>query len=55
MDLPIRAVCWQDSSGHTWLAYNAPDYVVKRHGLPADLARNLAAAVPLLEKAAGLE
>ncbi len=55
LDLPIRAVCWRDSSGRTWLAYNAPDYVVKRHGLPADLARNLAAAVPLLEKAAGLE
>ena len=53
LDLPIRAVCWQDSAGQTWLAYNAPDYVVKRHSLPPDLAKNLAAVVPLLEKAAG--
>ena len=53
LDLPIRAVCWQDAAGQTWLAYNAPDYVVKRHGLQPDFARNLAAVVPLLEKAAG--
>ncbi|HEY4212625.1 MAG TPA: DUF302 domain-containing protein [Steroidobacteraceae bacterium] len=52
LDLPIRAVCWQDSTGQTWLAYNAPDYVVRRHGLPPELSRNLAAVVPLLEKAA---
>jgi uncharacterized protein (DUF302 family) len=53
LDLPIRVVCWQDTAGQTWLAYNAPDYVVKRHGLPPELARNLAAVAPLLEKAAG--
>lgn len=52
LDLPIRVVCWQDKDGKTWLAYNEPSYVIKRHGLAENLANNLAAVVPLLEKAA---
>lgn len=52
LDLPIRAICWQDSAGKTWLAYNDPAYTIKRHGLPESLTNNLAAVVPLLEKAA---
>ena len=52
LDLPIRAICWQDENGKTWLAYNDPTYVVRRHGLPETMAANLAAVVPLLEKAA---
>ncbi len=53
LDLPIRAICWQDSLGKTWIAYNAPEYVVQRHRLPAEFAKNLAAVIPLLERAAG--
>jgi len=52
LDLPIRAICWQDQDGKTWLAYNDPAYVVARHGLPESLAANLAAVTPLLQKAA---
>jgi uncharacterized protein (DUF302 family) len=52
LDLPIRAICWQDCAGKTWLAYNDPSYVLRRHGLPQNLASNLAAVIPLLEKAA---
>ena len=37
----------------TGQGYNAPDYIVQRHGLAADLAKNLAAVIPLLERAAG--
>ena len=55
LDLPIRAICWQDEDGKTWLAYNDPSYVIKRHGLPENLATKLAAVVPLLEKAAAAE
>jgi uncharacterized protein (DUF302 family) len=54
LDLPLRAICWQDNSGKTWLAYNAPDYIVKRHSLSAEFAQNLAAVIPLLERAARL-
>lgn len=52
LDLPLRAVCWQDQAGQTWLAYNDPEYVIERHGLPDHLAKNLAGVVPLLESAA---
>jgi uncharacterized protein (DUF302 family) len=52
LDLPIRAICWQDADGKTWLAYNDPAYVIDRHGLPENLAANLAAVTPLLQKAA---
>jgi uncharacterized protein (DUF302 family) len=53
LDLPLRAICWQDAEGKTWLAYNDPAYIVHRHTLPAELAKNLAAVTPLLERAAG--
>ncbi|HEX4586105.1 MAG TPA: DUF302 domain-containing protein [Burkholderiaceae bacterium] len=51
LDLPIKALVWEDADGKTWLAYNDPQYIVRRHGLPPGLAANLAAPVPLLEAA----
>jgi len=53
LDLPLKALVWQDSHGGTWIAYNDPEYVVKRHGLAPSLGGNLAAVEPLLERAAG--
>ena len=51
IDLPLKALAWEDAGGSTWLAYNAPDYIVQRHGLAPSYAANLAAAIPLLEAA----
>jgi uncharacterized protein (DUF302 family) len=51
IDLPIKALVWEDANGKTWLAYNSPEYVVKRHGLPPSLAANLAAPIPIIEAA----
>jgi uncharacterized protein (DUF302 family) len=53
LDLPVRAICWQDKDGKTWLAYNDPAYILQRHRLPVSFATNLAAVIPLLQKAAG--
>jgi uncharacterized protein (DUF302 family) len=53
LDLPLKALVWQDSDGKTWMAYNEPKYIVARYGLPASLSANLAAVEPLLELAAG--
>jgi uncharacterized protein (DUF302 family) len=33
IDLPLRALVWQDASGDTWLSYNDPAWLAKRHGL----------------------
>jgi uncharacterized protein (DUF302 family) len=31
IDLPLKALVWQDESGATWLSYNDPDWLAKRH------------------------
>ncbi len=52
LDLPLKALVWQDADARTWIAYNDPQYVVRRHALASALSANLAAAMPILEQAA---
>ena len=33
IELPLKVLVWQDESGKTWLSYNDPAWLVKRHGL----------------------
>jgi uncharacterized protein (DUF302 family) len=33
IDLPQKMLIWTDESGQTWLAYNDPVYMAKRHGV----------------------
>jgi uncharacterized protein (DUF302 family) len=33
IDLPLKALVWQDEAGSTWLSYNDPGWLAKRHGL----------------------
>jgi uncharacterized protein (DUF302 family) len=33
IDLPLKALVWQDASGTTWLSYNDPHWLAQRHGL----------------------
>jgi uncharacterized protein (DUF302 family) len=33
IDLPLKALVWQDEAGTTFLSYNDPGYLVQRHGL----------------------
>jgi uncharacterized protein (DUF302 family) len=33
IDLPLKALIWQDASGVTWLSYNDPAWIAARHGL----------------------
>jgi uncharacterized protein (DUF302 family) len=51
LDLPLKALVWEDSEGKTWLAYNDPKYIVQRHAVESNLSANLAAVIPLLERA----
>ena len=32
IDLPLKALAWQDAAGQTWLGYNDPQFIVSRHG-----------------------
>lgn len=36
IDLPLKALVWQDAAGKTWLSYNDPSWLAKRHGAEAD-------------------
>jgi uncharacterized protein (DUF302 family) len=33
IDLPLKALAWEDEAGRTWLSYNRPDYLAQRHGI----------------------
>jgi uncharacterized protein (DUF302 family) len=33
IDLPLKALVWEDSSGQVWLAYNDPAYLARRHAV----------------------
>jgi uncharacterized protein (DUF302 family) len=33
IDLPLKALVWQDAAGTTWLSYNDPAWLAQRHGL----------------------
>lgn len=32
IDLPLKALVWQDAQGQVWLGYNDPAYLAQRHG-----------------------
>ncbi len=50
IDLPLKALAWQDAAGQVWLGYNDPQYLAERHG-----ARDCGPMVQNLRKAlAGL-
>src|SRR5580693_431293 len=51
LDLPLKALAWEDAEGQVWLSYNSPDYLKQRHRIPDDLVKNIAGAGALLEKA----
>jgi uncharacterized protein (DUF302 family) len=33
IDLPLKMLVWQDAAAVTWLSYNDPQWIAKRHGL----------------------
>jgi uncharacterized protein (DUF302 family) len=33
IDLPLKALVWEDASGTTWLSYNEPSWIARRHGV----------------------
>jgi uncharacterized protein (DUF302 family) len=42
IDLPLKALVYQDASGKVWLAYNDPSWLARRHGLGESVAQNVA-------------
>jgi len=50
IDLPLKALAWEDSDGKVWLSYNSPDYLKQRHAIPEELVKNIAGVGAVLEK-----
>jgi uncharacterized protein (DUF302 family) len=55
IDLPLKALVWQDAAGDTWLSYNDPAWLAQRHGLGGEIeaaVQMMTAALNAVTKAA---
>lgn len=50
IDLPLKALVWENAEGKVLVSYNTPEYLKQRHSIPDGLVQNLAGIVPLLQK-----
>jgi uncharacterized protein (DUF302 family) len=52
LDLPLKILVGEDPGRQTWLSYNSPAYLAKRHSIPDDLLPNLAGIEALVQAVA---
>ena len=54
LDLPQKALVWEDEKGQVWLSYNDPNYLVERHGITecAEVIKKIEKALSNFAKAA---
>jgi uncharacterized protein (DUF302 family) len=48
IDLPLKCLVWQDEAGKTWLSYNDPGWIAKRHGLGGEVDAAVKAMAAML-------
>ncbi len=51
IDLPWKALAWQDAEGKVWLSYNDAAYIQRRYGLSDDVMKPLAGLSAVIEQA----
>jgi uncharacterized protein (DUF302 family) len=51
LDLPLKALVWEDSEGKVWLSYNRPEYLKQRHNIPDYLLKNISGIRAIAEEA----
>ncbi|HEY5225391.1 MAG TPA: DUF302 domain-containing protein [Methylovirgula sp.] len=49
IDLPLKALVWQDEGGKTWLSYNSPTWLAERHGIGTEANTAIMAITGVLE------
>jgi len=49
IDLPLKALVWQDTAGTTWLSYNDPRWLAQRHGVNHDVDAAVSAMAAALD------
>jgi uncharacterized protein (DUF302 family) len=52
IDLPMKALAWEDAAGKTWLSYNDPAWIAMRHALTPETAKVIEALSAALKGAA---
>jgi uncharacterized protein (DUF302 family) len=52
IDLPLKAVVYEDAAGKVRLSYNDPRWLAQRHGLGGAVARNVEAIAAVLDAVA---
>jgi uncharacterized protein (DUF302 family) len=53
LDLPLKILVWEADDGVVWVGYNTPEYLIERHGVPAEYLANVRAVETLAAIAAG--
>jgi uncharacterized protein (DUF302 family) len=51
LDLPLKALVWEDAEGKVWVSYNTPEYLQERHGFPEGLIANIAGIRVIVDEA----
>lgn len=51
IDLPLKALAWEDAQGKVWLSYNSPAYIKERHKLPEDMMKPVSGVEGLIDMA----
>ncbi len=51
LDLPLKALAWQDKDGKVRLSFNSAEYLKNRHNIPNDLLKNIAGLPSILQAA----
>jgi uncharacterized protein (DUF302 family) len=49
IDLPLKALVWEDAGGKVWVSYNTAEYLKHRHNITDELVKNVAVIGPLLQ------
>ena len=54
IDLPLKALVWEDTAGKTWLSYNEPRWIAQRHSVAnaEQVVSKLAAALSAMARKA---
>ncbi|MEJ2142420.1 MAG: DUF302 domain-containing protein [Gammaproteobacteria bacterium] len=54
IDLPMKALAWQDKDGQVWLTYNDPSYIAARHNIHnrAEIVKKMTGALNNMTNAA---
>jgi len=51
LDLPLKALVWEEFGGKVWLSFNSPDYLKQRHNVPSNLITSIAGVHSIFEQA----